>query len=90
MEIAVGGDDDADIHVDGLGAADAFEAAFFENAQKLCLDRKRQLADFVEEECAVVGEIHFADFAGAGSGEGAAFVAEKFVFDQAFGDGGAI
>ena len=51
---------------------------------------QRQLADFVEEERAVVGEIHLADFAGAGSGEGAALVAEEFVFDQAFGDGGAV
>ncbi len=37
-----------------------------------------------------MGEIQLADFAGARAGEGAALVAEEFVFDQAFGDGGAI
>ena len=90
MQIAVGGHDDADVHVDGLRAADAFEAALFQDAQEFGLNGHGQLADFVEKKCAVVGEIHFADFAGARAGEGAALVAEEFVFDQAFGDGGAI
>ena len=89
-QIAVGGDDDADVDVDGLRAADALEAALFEYAQEFGLDGQRQFADFVEEERAAVGQFHFADFARAGTGEGAAFVAEEFVFDQAFGNGGAI
>src|SRR5215475_1196657 len=37
-----------------------------------------------------MGEIHFAGFARARSGECAAFVAEEFVFDKTFGNGGAI
>ena len=90
LQIAIGGDHDADVDVDGLSAADAFETAFFEDAQEFGLDGHRQLADFVEEEGAVMSEVHFADLAGACSGERAALVAEEFVFDQAFGDGGAI
>ena len=31
-------------------------------------------------------EIHLAYFARAGTGEGAFFVAEQFVFDESFGD----
>ncbi len=71
-------------------AAYALETPFFENAQKFCLNRERQLSDFVEEESAAMSEIHFAGFARAGSREGAAFVAEEFVFDEAFGNGGAV
>ena len=90
LEIAVGGGDQADIDFDGGGAADALESAFFEDAQEFGLDRGRQVADFVEENCAAMGEFDFADFASACAGEGAALVAEELVFDQAFGNGGAI
>ncbi len=54
-QIAVGGDDDANVDVDGLRAADALEAALFENAQQFGLDGQRQLADFIEEERAADG-----------------------------------
>ena len=89
-EIAVGGDDDADVHVDGLRAANSFEAAFLEDPEKLGLAGQRELANFVKEESATLGEFDFANFAVAGSGEGAAFVTEEFVFNEAFGNGGAV
>src|SRR5689334_19763158 len=72
LQVAIGGDDDADVHVNGLCAAHALKAALFENAQEFCLDGERKLADFVEKKRAAVGEIHFAGFARACSGEGAA------------------
>ncbi len=90
LEIAVGGGDQPDVDFDGGGAADAVEAAFFEDAEEFGLDGGRQVANFVEEESAAMGEFDFADFASAGPGEGASFVAEELVFDQAFGNGGAV
>jgi hypothetical protein len=38
----------------------------------------------------VVSQVHLADLASGGTGEGASFVAEEFVFDEGFGDGGAV
>lgn len=90
LKIAIGSGDEADIDFDGSGAADAIEAFFFEDAEKFGLNGDRQVANFVEEESAAVSEFDFADFASAGAGEGTAFVAEKLVFNQAFGNGGAI
>jgi len=89
-EIAVGGNDDAEVHVNGLRATDAFKAAFFEDAKELGLAGQGQFADFVEEEGAALREFDFADFAIAGAGEGAAFVTEEFVFEERVGNGGAI
>ena len=51
----VGGGDDANVDVDGFVAAEAFEAAFLEDAEEFCLEAEAEVADFVEEERAVVG-----------------------------------
>ena len=48
------------------------------------------IADFVEEKRAAVGLLKFADFVVDGAGEAAFDMAEKFGFDEFFGDGGAI
>src|SRR5215467_1530122 len=89
-QITVGGDDDADVNIDALRAADTFETALFENTEQLGLAGKRELADFVKEERSALRQLDFADFAVAGAGEGALFVAEQFVLHQAFRDGGAV
>src|SRR5260370_41466572 len=85
-EIAVGGDDDTDVHFDRLRPTHAFEATFLDDAKKLGLAREWEFADFVEEQRAALGHFDFAGFAIAGPGESTAFVAEKFVFDEAFGN----
>src|SRR5262249_24106100 len=84
------GGDNADVDVDGLRSAHAFKAALFENTEKLGLAGEREFANFVEEESATLGELDLADFAVAGSRESAAFVPEKFVVDEIFGNGSAI
>jgi hypothetical protein len=90
LKVAVGGGNDADVYVNGLRAADAFKAAFFEDAKELGLAGEREFADFVEEERAALGQLDLADLAIAGAGKRAFFMAEEFVFDEIFGDGGAI
>src|SRR5215472_1201088 len=47
FEIAVGGDDDAYVDLNGLVAADAFDFAFFENAKKFGLHGEGHIANFV-------------------------------------------
>src|SRR5262249_43905666 len=77
-------------NVDWLCSANALKASLFEYAQQFCLNRERQLADFVEKKRATMGKIHFSGFAVARSGERAAFVAEQLVLDKAFGNRSAI
>src|SRR5581483_2127235 len=90
LELAVGGGEDADVHLDGAIAADALELAFLQYAQELGLDLRRDFADFVEENGAVVGEFESAFALGDGAGEGTFFVPEEFAFDEVLGDGGAV
>ena len=89
-QIFVGGGQDAHIHVDGLRAADAIETFFLEHTQQFRLRGHRQFGDFVQENRTAVRQLHFADFARARAGVGAALVAEQFVFHQAFGNCRAI
>ena len=90
FEIAVGGGDDADIHLDGAVAADAFEFALLQHAQQLGLDAGRNFADFIQQNGAAVGQFKAAFAFVQRAGEGAAFMAEKFAFNQVFRDGGAV
>jgi len=90
FEIAVRGDEDANVDANGLVAADAFDFTFFEDAQQFGLHGDGHIADFVEEERAAFGLFEFAEMLGGGAGERALFVAEKFGFDEFGGDGGAI
>ncbi len=71
-------------------AAQAFEFLFLQNAQEFGLQLHGQVADFIEEKRAAVGKFEAADFLIDRSGKSAALVAEKFGFEQAAGDGGAI
>ena len=71
-------------------AADALEFAVLQDAQNFGLRGQRHVADFIEENGAVVALLEFADAAFDGAGEGAFFVAEQFAFEQVFGDGGAV
>ena len=89
-EIAIRRGDEADIDFESFRAAEALEFAFLENPKKFDLNRGRDVADFVEEKRALVGELEFSGLRGRGAGEGALFVAEQFAFEKIFGDGGAV
>src|SRR5215467_1206302 len=82
LKIAIGGDDNAHVHFNGLRTAHTFEPPLFEHAQKLRLNDKRQFTDFVEEERAAMGEVHLAGLARPGACERAPLMAKKFVFNK--------
>ena len=90
VEVGVGGGDDADIDLDLLAAADALDDLVLQEAQQLDLQGMRQVADLVEEQRAFVGALDLADGLLHRAGEGAAFVAEQFAFQQVFRDGAAV
>ena len=56
-EVAVGGGHQADIDLDGAGAADPLEAALLEHPEELGLERGVELGDLVEEQGAAVGQL---------------------------------
>ena len=84
------GHEHAHIYPDGLVSADAFDLAFFEHAQQLGLHGERHVADFIEENGALLGLLEFAQVAIGGAGERSFFVAEEFGFDQLRWNRGAI
>ena len=62
-----------------------------EHLQQLGLHGEGELADFVEEEGPLVGQLKHAGLAALGrAGEGAFFVAEQFGFHKRHGDGPAV
>ncbi len=70
MDVVVRGSNDTDIHADALGPSHTLEAVLLEHTQELCLNRRRHVADFNEENRAVVRELEFADFALDCAGKG--------------------
>ena len=90
FQIAMRRDDDAHVHGKRLVAADALDFAFFQHAQQFRLHRERHVANFVEEQRAVMGLLEFSDVARGRAGERAFFVAEQLRFHQLGGNRGAI
>ena len=75
-QVAVGGADNADVHLDRLGAADAVDLAFLDGAQQLGLQAHIHFADFVQQQGAAIGFFELADAPRDGAGEGALLMAE--------------
>ena len=61
FQVAVGRGDDAHVDRHRRAAADAVDGAFLQHPKDLRLCRETQIADFVEEQRALVGGFEFAD-----------------------------
>src|SRR5438093_570007 len=85
--VAVGGRDDAHVDADRLGAAHAQELAVLEDAQQLGLRPWTHLADLVQEERALVGQLELPELARVGVGERALLVPEELALEERLGDG---
>lgn len=57
LQVSVGGGNDADINFNGFAAAHSGEFFFLENPEKLGLCGEGELAHFVEENGALVGDL---------------------------------
>ena len=67
----------------GLRAAEPLELLLLQDAQQLHLDIQRQLADFVEEDRAVVRQLEASVLLLHRAGERTALVSEQLAFGQA-------
>src|SRR5581483_2643022 len=82
LEIAVGGGDDAHVGAPRLVLAEALELLLLEKAQQLGLQRRRQLADLVEEQRAALGRLDAPRLIAHRAGERALGVAEQLARQQ--------
>src|SRR5262249_38307141 len=90
LQIAVGGRDDADVHLEVPVVADAAELLRLQDPEELDLERLRHLADLVEEEGPSVGRAEEAVAILGGVGEGALDVSEELVLEEGLWDGAAV
>ena len=89
-EIFVGGGEDADVYFYGVGATEAHEFAFLDDAEELGLGFRADRGDFVEENRALIGDFEEAFFGSDRAGECAFHVAEELRFEQVHGDGAGV
>src|SRR6187431_2922585 len=59
-QLRVGRGDNPHIHVERLRASDALEPALFERTQDFRLQCEGQIADFIEKQRALMGELELA------------------------------
>ena len=89
-QVAVGRGDDLHVHASRLERAHALHLAKLQDAQQLGLHGERQLAHFVQEQRAVLGELEQPLLRVDGAGERAAHVAEQLALEQRLDDGRAV
>ena len=90
-EDPVGRRDHAHVHAArGLVRTDLLQLARLEEPQEQPLHPERHLADFVEEDRAVMRELELARAIAIGAGEAAFHVAEQLRFEQRLGHAGAV
>ena len=78
-----------DAHIDLVRRTGAQRANFavLQHPQQLDLQRQRQVADFVEQQRAAVGDVKQPRMVAISPGERAFAIAEQFAFQQTFGKG---
>ena len=84
FEILVGGGNDADVHINFLGASERTHFPFLQDAIELHLHGQAHVSDLVEEECAAIGGLKKSAAVFVGAGEGALHVTEEFGFEEGF------
>src|SRR5690606_6311040 len=90
FEVLVGSTDDAGIDVDRLAPSDALDLPFLQEAQKLDLQRQRNVANLVEEQGSSVGQFDLALGGLDCTGEGPLLMSEQLAFEQVLRNGRAI
>src|SRR6478735_6952020 len=84
LEALVRRTDDAHVDRDLLPSADALDHALLQEAQQLRLQRRRQVADLVEEQRPAIRGLDLAERLLRGAGERALLVSEELAFEQRF------
>ena len=87
LQVLVGGGNHAHMGLDGRMATHAVELAVRQHTQQACLQVKRHVADFVEEQRAALGLLKPPAPLRLRAGEGATLMAEEFGLEQVLGNG---
>ncbi|MPM67283.1 hypothetical protein SDC9_114205 [bioreactor metagenome] len=91
LQAAMGGGDYPDIHRHGKPPPDFFNFPLLKHPQDFRLQRQGHVADFVQKDCAAVGQLEFAGVAALERpGKGSLFVAEQLGFQQIVWNGRAV
>ncbi len=86
LQVAVGGADHANVHLAGKVRSQPLDFAFLQHAQQFGLQRKGEIADFIDKNRAPVRFLEASAAALVGAGKSPALVAEKFVVDERIGE----
>ena len=89
-EVVVGSRDDTHVHMQGSVSANPLEFLFLQDTQQFGLQLERQVAHFIEKQCASVREFEPADLLRQRPGKGTALVPEELRFEQPGRNGSAI
>src|SRR5207249_8813694 len=79
-----------DIHAQLARPAEPAEFLRLENLEQLGLELRRQLADLIEEDRAVIGQLEQADLPFLGVGIRTLFVSEQFGIEERRREAGAV
>src|ERR1700728_3099876 len=88
--VDVGGGQNAHVHANDRSAAHPRELLVLQYVEQLGLQRRRHLADFVEQNRSPVAQFELARFGMSRPGKSSVLVAEQLAFQQVGGDGRAI
>jgi hypothetical protein len=90
IEVAVGGRDHPDVHVDGAVLSERGDLLLLEGAEQLRLEAEGHLSDLVEEEGAAVGRLKATHALLRRARVGATAVTEELALHEGLGDGGTV
>ena len=90
VQVPVGGARHADVDLLGRGGAQREDLLGLQHAQELGLGIQGHVADLIEEEGAMVGQLDEARLVTIGAGEGAASVPEELALEEVLRDGRAV
>ena len=89
-QVTVCGTDEPDVDGYGLGPSYPDDTAPLQSCKELGLQGVAQIAYFVEEECATLGELHLARLVGLRVGEGSLDMTEKLTLEERLAHGSHI
>src|SRR6476469_221145 len=90
FQVAIGGRHHANVNTDFFAAPKTIVGNAIQYAQKLYLDFKIEIANFIKEQSAFVGEFEESRLKQVGPAECAFFVTKKFALYQMFRYGGTV
>ena len=90
FQVHVGRRDDARVHMDRSRRADRPHLALLQHAKQLDLQRRRRVADLVEEHGAAMRLLEHTLVVGDRTGEGAADMAEQLRLEECLGERAAV